>query len=136
MSSSSSAGRGQLLRFVAVGGANAVATYLIYLLVLKFTGYAVAYTVSYVAGIAISYVANSRLVFRAKMSVGTAARFPLVYLFQYLAGLALLALLVEWLRIPAWLAPWIVTALLVPASFLLTKRVLVPKVKHASCDHQ
>jgi putative flippase GtrA len=84
----------QALRFVAAGGANALATYLVYLAMLRYVGYPVAYTTSYVLGIAFSYVANARLVFRTPMSAKSAARFPLVCVFQYLAGMALM-----WLQI-------------------------------------
>ena len=131
-----SSSRAELARFVAIGAGNAIATYLIYLALLQLVAYPFAYSVSYVAGIAISYVANSMIVFRAPMSLRAALRFPLVYVFQYLAGLALLALLVELASVPAWLAPWIVTAVLVPASYILTKRVIVPKAKHAPGHHQ
>ena len=128
-----SSSRGQLPRFLVVGAANTIATYLIYLALLQYMGYAPAYSISYVAGIALAYVANSVFVFRAPMSAGSAVRFPLVYLFQYLAGLALMWVQVDVLSIPAWLAPWIATALLVPASYLVTQRVLLPKAKHAPC---
>jgi len=120
----SSSSAGQAARFVALGGVNAVVTYLIYLALLRWTGYAIAYTVSYVLGIAISYVMNSMVVFRTRMSVRSAAAFPLVYLFQYLVGLALVAAQIELLAVPAWLAPWIATAVLIPASFFLTRYVL------------
>lgn len=133
---SKSSRRREVSRFIAVGAGNAIATYLLYLLLLQFVAYPIAYTLSYVAGIAISYVANSKLVFGSTMSAGSAARFPLVYAFQYVAGMALLAMLVEWLSVPAWLAPWIVTALLLPASYLLTRRILVPPTTHATSDHR
>jgi putative flippase GtrA len=118
--------RRQFPLFVALGAANAVATYLIYLALLPFVGYAIAYTISYASGIVISYVANSVAVFRAPMNVKSAIRFPLVYVFQYVAGMALMWLQIELLSIPAWLAPWIATIFLLPASFLLTRRMLRP----------
>jgi putative flippase GtrA len=115
---------GQFWRFVAVGAANSIVTYLIYLALLQFVGYAVAYTVSYACGIAFSYIANSLAVFRAPMSVKSAVRFPMVYLAQYLLGMALMWLFVDVLEIAAWLAPWITTVVLVPVSFVLTRRML------------
>jgi putative flippase GtrA len=132
----SSSSPAQFARFVAIGATNALATWLVYLALLRWTGYAVAYSVSYVLGIAFAYVANSTLVFRSRMSVRTAAAFPLVYVFQYLAGLALVALQIELLGVPAWLAPWIATAVLVPASFVLTRFVLQRKNPDAPRHHQ
>lgn len=131
-----SSSRSEKVRFLAIGAGNAIATYLLYLLLLRIVPYPVAYSLSYLAGIAISYVANSMLVFRAPMSRASAVRFPLVYVFQYAAGLALLAILVEFLAVPPWIAPWIVTAVLIPASYVLTRHVLVSRVKNATSDHQ
>jgi putative flippase GtrA len=126
----------QLARFVLLGGANAVLTWLIYLALLHWTGYALAYTISYVLGIGFSYLANAILVFNAPMTARSAATFPLVYVFQYVAGLALVAAQIEWFGVPAWLAPWIATALLVPASFILTRTILVRKPPNAARHDQ
>ena len=111
-------------RFVLVGATNTILTYLIYLALLDIVGYAVAYTISYACGIAFSYVANSVAVFKAPMTAKSALRFPLVYAFQYLAGLGLMWLQVDVLGVPAWLAPWVATAILVPCSFVLTRLFL------------
>lgn len=119
-----SSSRSEFVRFLVAGGTNAVVTYLIYLAALPFTGYAIAYTVSYLLGIAFSYVANSKAVFGTAMNARSAARFPLVYVFQYAVGMLLMWLQVDVLGIPAWLAPWIATALLTPLSFLLTRKLL------------
>lgn len=131
-----SSDRGRFPRFLALAVANTVATYLLYLLLLQFTVYAVAYTISYVAGIALSYAANALLVFRSGLSVKTAAAYPLVYVFQYAAGLGIIAVLIEVAAVPEWLAPWIAAAVLLPASFLLTRFILKPKVPDAASDHQ
>jgi len=111
-------------RFVLVGATNSILTYLIYLALLGVVGYAVAYTISYACGIAFSYVANSVAVFKAPMNAKSALRFPLVYAFQYLAGLGLMWLQIDVLGVPAWLAPWVATAILLPLTFLLTRRFL------------
>lgn len=119
--------------FAAVGAANTIATYLVYLAILPMAGYVVAYTVSYVAGIGFSYVANSRFVFRARMGGRSLALYPLAYIAQYLAGLGLVALQVELLGVPAWLAPWLAVVVLLPAGFVATRFILR---NHAARDHQ
>ena len=111
-------------RFVLLAGTNTILTYLIYLALLGVAGYALAYTISYACGIAFSYVANSVAVFKTPMNASSALRFPLVYVFQYLAGLCLMWLLIDVLGVHAWLAPWIATAILLPFTFVLTRRFL------------
>jgi putative flippase GtrA len=128
--------RAELFRFVVLGAANTIATYLLYLLALQFVGYVMAYTLSYVAGIGMSYAANALVVFRTPMSVKSAAAYPLVYAFQYLAGLALIAIQIELLSVPAWLAPWVAALILIPASFVLTRRMLRLKENNVPRDHQ
>ena len=119
---------------MAVGATNSILTYLIYLALLGPVGYAVAYTISYACGIAFSYVANSVAVFKTQMNVKSAARFPLVYAVQYLAGLALMWLQIEVLGVPAWLAPWIATVLLLPLTFVLSRRLLRGRAGPASAE--
>ena len=126
-----SSSRGQFARFALVAGLNTVATYLVYLALLQFVAYPFAYTVSYVLGIAMAYVANSKAVFGSKMSVKTAVRFPLVYLFQYAASMALMWLQIDVLGVPAWIAPWVVVVVMMPLSFLLTRRLLRPRDRTA-----
>ena len=55
-------------RFVAAGVVNTAASYAIYLLLLPFVDYQLAYAIAYVAGIATQYVLHSRFVFAQPMS--------------------------------------------------------------------
>ncbi|MEO1646494.1 MAG: GtrA family protein, partial [Chloroflexota bacterium] len=71
--------KSETLRYIIVGGLNTGITYLIYLLVLLFAQYIIAYTVSYVSGIVISYVLNSLLVFRQPLQWSKAIQYPVVY---------------------------------------------------------
>lgn len=112
------------LRFLVAGGANTVLTYLIYLGLLTIVPYAVAYSVSFVLGIGISYLLNVFWVFRSKPSVRSALGVPLIYAGQYLLGLCLLALLVEVLHVDRRLAPLIVIAVSVPITYVLTRWVV------------
>jgi putative flippase GtrA len=114
------------LRYVAAGAANTLATYLAYLLLLRWMPYAVAYSVVYVAGIALSYFLNARWVFRTAGSWRSFLLYPSVYGVQYLVGLAALYLVVDGLGLPRELAPLIATAATLPLGFLMTRRILQP----------
>ena len=85
----------EVVRFVICGVINTGVTFLMYLWLLWLTSYAIAYTLSYVAGIFLSYWLNTKFVFREPLSISRAHQYPIVYLVQYLLGMAFLFLLVE-----------------------------------------
>ncbi len=114
---------GSIPRFLLAGLANTGLTYFAYLLLLKVATYRVAFTVAFVLGILLSYGLNARYVFRRRTAWRSFGRFPLVYLAQYLAGLALVSLFVEAFSVPAWLAPILVLVFTIPLTYLLTRAV-------------
>src|SRR5438067_1881895 len=88
------------LRFVLVGGVNTGVTFVLFLALCWVMPAPAAYTVTYIAGIGLSYLLNSLFVFQTDISVRTALRFPLVYVVQYLYGLAVVSVLTGWLHVP------------------------------------
>lgn len=111
-------------RFLISGGVNTALTYLIYLALIPFMAYTLAYSASYVAGIVIAYVINTRFVFQARMQARSALLYPLVYVAQYAAGVVLLALLVEVLRVDERIAPAAVIVLTIPLTFFLSRVII------------
>lgn len=103
---------------------NTGVTYLIYLLFILFLPYAAAYTVTYIAGIFISYFLNSVFVFRARLSIKALLQFPLIYLVQYLLGLGTVFACVEWLKISKLIAPLVAVAVTIPVTFVLSRTLL------------
>jgi putative flippase GtrA len=116
-------------RFLIAGGINTVVTYLIYLAVLNLTSYAIAFSISFVAGIFIAYGLNARLVFKTRVSLRKMCQYPLIYGFQYVSGLLLLAILVNDLGVDARFAPLINVLLLTPITFMLNKWFLGRKAR-------
>lgn len=114
----------QWLRFLIGGGINTAATYAVYLLLHAVLAYQVAYLLAYAAGIVFSYWFNARVVFRTALSWKGLAAYPLVYLVQYAASALLLGALVESADISKQFAPLIVTALMMPLTYLMSKIVL------------
>lgn len=115
--------RGEALRFLLAGAANTAATYAAYLALLPLIGYTLAYSIAYVAGIGVSYVLNTRYVFRTTGSTRKFAIYPLVYLVQYTAGLTVLRTAVS-LGTPERLALLASIGVSVPLTFLLSRLVL------------
>lgn len=86
--------------------------------------YPIAFTISYVVGISLSYVLNSIVVFREHMSFSRAVRYPLVYIVQYILGMVLLFLLVHVLSMSEFLAPFVIVAVTIPITFVLSRRII------------
>lgn len=112
---------GAFARFLAVGLANTGATYLLYLLLLRWFGYRTSYTIAFVAGIFIAYELNRIVVFRAQRSASSMFAVPLIYLLQYGVGLGIVSAAVEWLSVPRPYAPLLSIAVTVPLTFLLNR---------------
>ncbi|MBV8916218.1 MAG: GtrA family protein [Acetobacteraceae bacterium] len=114
----------RMMRFLLVGGINTGVTFLLFLALARLMPAPAAYTVTYVLGIALSYALNSLFVFRTEMSVGTALRFPFVYVAQYLYGLAVVWLLTAWLHLPNEPAILVVIVTSIPLTFVLSRVAL------------
>lgn len=119
----------EFYRFVFWGGVNTLASYLIYAFLLRLFSYLIAYSIAFVLGILISYFVNSIFVFQQRLELRRAVKYPLVYAVQYVLGVAFLYLLVQILRIDRLLAPAIVVLLTIPATFVLSGRILKGKQK-------
>lgn len=114
----------QALRFLISGAINTGATYAVYLGLLPYMEYQSAYGVAFVSGIALSYLLNVRFVFRVRPNWRSALLFPLVYVIQYLVGLAVLQIAVEHFSIPREYALLTSIAVSIPLTFLLTRTLL------------
>jgi putative flippase GtrA len=114
----------EAFRFLIVGALNTIVGYGVFLLLLNWLRYEVAYAIAYVAGIAVSYIFNALFVFRQPLRPRAALYYPLVYLVQFLLGLALLRLLIEMLNVPLWMAPAVVIVLTMPVTFLMSRIIV------------
>jgi putative flippase GtrA len=114
----------EALRFLVAGAINTATTYAIYLVLLPWLQYVLAYTIAYVAGIALAYALSTWYVFRVRRSTRGMLLFPLVYVVQYLLGVGMLQLAVSILAIPQKYALLVSIAVTVPVTFVLTRLVL------------
>jgi putative flippase GtrA len=114
----------EFVRFLLAGGVNTALSYGIYLLFLFLFPYKIAYSISFLTGIALSYWLTSRFVFQRGLSLRSAIQYPLVYLFQYVVGLIILTLLVERFHMKARWAPVLVVVCTIPLTFFLSRFVI------------
>ncbi len=112
------------LRFLVAAALNTIGTYLLYLLCLLVMPYWAAYTLSYVAGILISYFMNTVFVFRSAVRWSRLGVYPIVYVAQYAIGLVTLRFLIQELAISPRLAPILVAMVTIPITFVLSRTVL------------
>ncbi len=112
------------LRFLCGGAANTLFSYLLYLGLIRLLPYQAAYLAAYIAGILLAYWLNATLVFKVAMSWKGLLAYPVVYLVQYCLAAVLLELLVRLLGVAPAYAPLLVTAALLPLTYLMNKLVL------------
>lgn len=112
-------------RFIVVGAINTVVTYGLYLLLLHFLGYLIAYSAAYAIGIVLSYWLNSVIVFRQSMSFRGFVRFPLVYVAQYALTATLLWVCVGVLGMTKEISLLAAIVLTIPATFLATRLTIM-----------
>lgn len=112
------------MRFLVMGGVNTLVAYAIYLLLLNWMRYEIAYTIGYAVGIAMAYALSAAFVFRQPLRKRSAVRFPLVYVAQFLVSLLLLRFAVEILHLPEWLALGFAVVLTIPVTFVLSRWVV------------
>ena len=121
-----------MARFLAGGAVNTGSTFVLYWLLLLVIDYRIAYAISFVAGIALSYLINTKFVFRTRSSVRKMILFPLVYFITYVAGALVLSFSVSRLGVSPALAPFISICATLPLTFLLSKIVLRDRAPSAS----
>ncbi|WP_269430635.1 MULTISPECIES: GtrA family protein [Paenibacillus] len=115
------------IKYLLSGGFNTLVTYLMYLLLLNIMNYNMAYSISYVAGILLSYYLNSVFVFQEKISLRKFIKYPVVYIVQYLINLVLLNILIEYAGLSTKIVPIITIVITIPITFLLTKFIIKGK---------
>ena len=117
----------QVGRFVLVGAINVVITYSLFLILSSFLHHAIAYTITYVVGVAFAYAMAVTFVFGTGFNSRSAFRFPFVYVFQYLYGLAALTLLIDGFGLGRQAAICIVIATSLPFTFILSRRAVAAR---------
>lgn len=111
-------------RFLICGAANTLLTYGLYVLFLLLLPYGWSYSLAYFLGIGISYLLNSRFVFREPVALAKFLKYPVVYLVQYLLGIIILYVCIGLLGMDKLLAPVVVIVISLPVTFGLSKLII------------
>jgi putative flippase GtrA len=124
MRSGSDAVMKRWLRFLAGGGINTAFTYAVYLGLNRVMPYQAAYFIAFALGIVFAYWFNAVVVFRVPLSWKGLFSYPVVYVVQYVASAFLLGGLVEVLGIKQSLAPLVVSVVMVPVTYVMSRFVI------------
>lgn len=109
------------VRFLAVGGANFVVTYAVYLLTLLAFDYRIAFGVAFIAGLLFTSVLTIRHTFTQRLSVVRVTLYGGYYLLYFFVNIRLIELLVEGYGIDEKWAPFVSLVVLTPVHYLLSK---------------
>lgn len=113
--------RYEAFRFLIAGSFNTVVTYLIYLLLLRYLDYKIAFTISFLGGVCFTLFLHSYFVFKSVITLKNLLQFPLFYITQYAVGLALLFFLINYLEVDQRIAPLVNVVLLTPINFFISR---------------
>lgn len=111
--------RGQVLRFLAVGGSNAAVNGALLIVLAHLLPFPLAYAICYVSGLVVATSVTARVVFRTHLSLPRAVRFVGVYVSVYVFGLAVSRVVAVELHDPSpTVVAVAVIALTAPLNFL------------------
>lgn len=115
------------LRFLVSGSLNTLASWGVYVLLLEVLPYGWSYTIAYGFGIVLAYLLYRFYVFGRKGRRFGPMWVVLIYLFQYLLGIALVNLWVQFMRQPAVWAPLFSVSISLPLTYFLSRWVFRPQ---------
>ena len=111
-------------KFFFSGALNTFLSWGIYLALLQAVEYPTAYILSFISGIAIALVLNSKFVFETALTFRKASGLIAAYGLQLIVGVLVLQLLVEHTIVSPSIAPLCVMVLTVPLSFFMSRFAL------------
>ena len=115
----------QWIRFLVGGGINTAFTYGIYLILMLFVHYQIAYLIAYIVGVVFAYWFNAVIVFKVSLSWKGLFSYPIIYIIQYTISAFLLNIFVETLQIDKIFAPLMIIIIMIPLTYVLNKYVLL-----------
>ena len=118
--------RSVLPRYLLSGAFNTLLSYLLYLALLPAIGYRASYVVSFLVGVALSFLLLRFAVFRVRGRRLSALYVAASHVIQLMLGLVVVELWVSVLRAPPALAALAAVAVCVPLMFLAQRWVFTP----------
>lgn len=111
-------GRGELVRFLLVGGSNTLVTVALFVLLQQWLAPATAYTLVFALGLVYTTVMTASMVFGARLTWRTAGAFVAWYLLVYGVGLLAVQLLQAWWTPSSLVTAVVTVGVTAPLNFL------------------
>ena len=114
----------EFLRFLIAGSLNTIISYIVYLLLLYYLPYLLAYSMAYAIGLLFSFYLNAKFVFKVPVKFKKILFYPSIYLVQYLLGLLILYIAVNFFQISEKLSLLISIFITIPITFILNRIIM------------
>ncbi len=114
----------EFLRFLIAGSLNTIISYIVYLLLLYYLPYLLAYSMAYAIGLLFSFYLNAKFVFKVPVTFKKILFYPSIYLVQYLLGLLILYIAVNFFQISEKLSLLISIFITIPITFILNRIIM------------
>ncbi|MBF0603831.1 MAG: GtrA family protein [Nitrospirae bacterium] len=124
----------QILSFLVVGLVNTFGTYIIYIVLLQFIEYWLAFTITNVVGVVIAVVGNGKFSFRTQPSVKAMFAYGIFFVCYYIISMAMVVQMVR-IHVSHELAPLIAVVVLLPFSFVCTRYAISGRFLNKDEDH-
>ena len=113
-----------IIRFFAVGGANFVLVYAVYLVALQYIGYRMSYWISFAVGLFFMSLMNIHHTFGRDLNITSFLIYAIYYYGYALVNVTLIALLIEDLQVREEFALLMTMVVLVPIHYFLSRQVI------------
>ncbi|MFF5856580.1 GtrA family protein [Streptomyces sp. NPDC012751] len=117
----------QILTFGVVGVVNTAAYYCLYLFFLAAFPYLVAHVLAFALSMVGSFFLNARFTYRTRPTWRKFLLFPLTNLTNFVITTAGVYLIVDVLHAGSRFAPLLASAAAVPVTFVVSRRVMLPR---------
>ncbi|MGI6324479.1 MAG: GtrA family protein [Bacilli bacterium] len=114
----------KFITFVIIGIINTLNHNIIYLILLNFLPYYWSNVLAFFGSMTISFVLNSWLTFKVKMTLIKFIKFPISYIPNFISQMLGIVILVEYINTPEKYAAFLASLIAIPLTYLIMQFIL------------
>jgi len=114
----------KILLFIVIGIINTINHNIIYILLLPYIHYYIANIFAFITSLFISYILNSTITFKVKMTYQKFIKFPITYIPNIIMQMIGIGLLVELFNVKKELSAFLASIIAIPFTFIVMKYIL------------
>ncbi|RLQ89977.1 GtrA family protein [Falsibacillus albus] len=118
--------KGELVRFMFVGGINTANYYFFYLILFQIAGlnYLFSHWIAFLISMVLSFYLNVYFTYRVKPTLRKFLQFPITQVVNISISSAFIYIFVEYLHLNGYIAPILSVVFTIPVTFILTGKIL------------